>query len=104
MLKFWKKKPPAADQATPPAPAPAVADAAATAPAPPLDEAAIDAIAGGGTDIAGADAYADDAGGAFSDGDPADAAAAADEDEAPARRSWRDRLAGSGFARGLASI
>jgi len=104
MLKFWKKKPPAADQATPPAPASVAADAAATAPAPPLDEAAIDAIAGGGTDIAGADAYADDAGGAFSDGDPADAAAAADEDEAPARRSWRDRLAGSGFARGLASI
>jgi fused signal recognition particle receptor len=100
MLKFWKKKPPAEDKAaaTPEAPAaePAVPPPAQT---PLAEAAAVEATGRGIADSAG-DHAAD---GAAASGDPADAAAQADDD-APARRGWRDRLAGSGFARGLASI
>ena len=77
MLKFWKKKPPDADKTA----APARADDAVAAPAPA--DAAIDAEP--------AAPFA---------AEPADGAPEA----IPARRSWRERLSGSGFARGLAAV
>jgi len=76
MLKFWKKKSPDADKAD----APAQADEAAPAPVESPAPAAVDATA---------------------------AAPAPDEiteELYPIRRSWRERLSGSGFARGLASV
>ena len=77
MLKFWKKKPPDADKAAAPMRTDDTVPALAEAPA----AAAIDAEA------------------------PLAAEPADDAPEAiPARRSWRERLSGSGFARGLASI
>jgi fused signal recognition particle receptor len=76
MLKFWKKKPPDADKAD--AQAEAHADETTLAPVEsPVDAAATPSVP-----------------------DVDDAAAEAP----PTRRSWRERLSGSGFARGLASI
>jgi len=74
MLKFWKKKPPDADKTD------AQARADETLPAPiesPIEAAATASVP-----------------------DVDDSAAQAP----PARRSWRERLSGSGFARGLAAI
>ena len=74
MLKFWKKKPPDADKAD----APTRTDE--TPPAPiesPVEAATVAPVP-----------------------DVDDSAAEAP----PTRRSWRERLSGSGFARGLASI
>jgi len=77
MLKFWKKKPPDADKAAAPTRTDDTVPALAEAPA----AAAIDAEA------------------------PPAAEPADDAPEAiQARRSWRERLSGSGFARGLSSI
>jgi len=79
MLKFWKKKkdaaPPAADEAAPATPA-------------PLEEAATEAA----TDIA-----QDPSGDTIVDAPEAPSAPAP-------KRSWRERLAGSGFARGLGAL
>ena len=93
MLKFWKKKPtettseqPADQGQTPPVDA-HVADAAAQDTASPvLDEAR--------AELAPAEpAVVDEA--------PPPAAV---PEPAPAKRSWRERLAGSGFAKGLSSL
>ena len=94
MLKFWKKKPaPAATRpgepaaaAPDPAPGAPVADAAAMAPLP-LEEAPFETEAVPPSTPATIDMLEQDIAAA-----------------APARRSWRERLAGSGFARGLASV
>jgi fused signal recognition particle receptor len=93
MLKFWKKKPaettseqPADPVQTPPADD-HVADAAAQDTASPvLDEAR--------AELAPAEP-------AVVDEPPPPAAV---PEPAPARRSWRERLAGSGFAKGLSSL
>jgi fused signal recognition particle receptor len=74
MLKFWKKKP--ADEASPP---PAEADQAL------VDEAAAGTLAA--QTIASAPPVV-----------------AEEASVAPAKRSWRERLSGSGFAKGLGSI
>ncbi|WP_395683546.1 signal recognition particle-docking protein FtsY [Dokdonella sp.] len=77
MLKFWKKKSPDAGTTD----AAHGADEAVRADLPAVDatEVAADVAADGAEDISGAAA-------------------------APAKRSWRERLSGSGFARGLAAI
>ncbi|HEU4663438.1 MAG TPA: signal recognition particle-docking protein FtsY [Dokdonella sp.] len=95
MLKFWKKKP-AEDKATPAVPAPQTPEEAAFAAPVQEHEAPAAPLADAGAS-AGAAA-------APPPSDPAEADAEAAEDDAPARRGWRDRLAGSGFARSLASI
>jgi fused signal recognition particle receptor len=85
MLKFWKKKP---APAAPPAPiaTPELADAH-----PVEAPVAAEVIAELTTDVAR---------------EPDGVAEAPVEDVAapPAKRSWRERLAGSGFARGLSSL
>ncbi len=85
MLKFWKKKPaPAATR--PGEPAAAAPDPAPDAPLP-LEEAPFETEAVPPSTPAAIDMLEQDIAAA-----------------APARRSWRERLAGSGFARGLASV
>ncbi|MCC6595616.1 MAG: signal recognition particle-docking protein FtsY [Rhodanobacteraceae bacterium] len=94
MLKFWNKKhAPAATRpgepaaaAPDPAPGAPVADAATVAPLP-LEEAPFETEAVPPSTPAAIDMLEQDIAAA-----------------APARRSWRERLAGSGFARGLASV
>ncbi|ANB17825.1 signal recognition particle-docking protein FtsY [Dokdonella koreensis] len=86
MLKFWKKKPPAEDVQ---AAVPAVADDAV----PPVEAPA-----------SPPDAPVDEAATEETEADLAASAAAASEAGAPARRSWRDRLAGSAFARNLGAL
>lgn len=83
MLKFWKKKPPVDEPRT------------EAAPPEPVDVAAIEApfVAEAITEIktvAPAEALAADE--------------AAEVSSAPVRRSWRERLSGSGFARGLSTL
>jgi fused signal recognition particle receptor len=81
MLKFWKKKAPVDDKAAPTS----NADNAAS---PPVDEQTlVPADVVDDTDVEGRDVEAGDA-----------------SEGAPTKRSWRERLSGSGFARGLASI
>ncbi|HEY0178453.1 MAG TPA: signal recognition particle-docking protein FtsY [Dokdonella sp.] len=84
MLKFWKKKPPA--ESEPPAPEPQPAAA-------PAEDVAADAAG-----VAAEAAHAP----------PLPPPAAEAEPQPPsttsAKRSWRDRLSGSGFARGLSSL
>ena len=92
MLKFWKKKtaPAAAPDAEKPAHEAPVE--AASTPAPAQDVAPV--------------ADVPPAAPAVVEAPQAQAAADAGDDEsaAPAKRSWRERLSGSGFARGLASL
>ncbi|WP_082582908.1 signal recognition particle-docking protein FtsY [Frateuria sp. Soil773] len=96
MLKFWKKKPAETTSEQPAATGPAATSEDPASPVPPVDGAAPGlnealaetptaepAQAGPGEPITGVP----------------------DDDEAaPARRGWRERLAGSGFARGLSSL
>ncbi|WNL47226.1 signal recognition particle-docking protein FtsY [Dyella sp. BiH032] len=94
MLKFWKKKP----AETPPpdaTPAPA-ADAPAAAMPHDADAASLDTPALGEV-LSEAPPPAEQ---------PAEEQPfeVPDADVAPARRSWRERLSGSGFARGLTSL
>ncbi len=77
MLKFWKKKPAEAVPATEPA----------------LRPAEPDALADGGESVPAK----------LESTDPVADAVEAPTAQAP-RRSWRERLAGSGFARGLAAV
>ncbi len=91
MLKFWKKKPPAG--APPESPPEAADDALQAHPEPqPLDsaEAAI-APSPPATDT-------------LDDGAAHAAPEAATSEPVAARRSWRERLSGSGFARGLSGL
>ena len=100
MLKFWKKKPPADAEAA--RVAPSEAAAAAIAGAAPID---VPMVTEPAAEIAAADAAAT---GPEVQADPAaaarDEAAIADATAPVARRSWRERLSGSGFARGLSSL
>jgi fused signal recognition particle receptor len=107
MLKFWKKKPAPASEDAATAAAPATeADASATAAVPVAD--GVDAEptmaeteVGGGAEIdAGPVAQA----GAESAAAADDLAAIARADAATPKRSWRERLGGSGFARSLSSL
>ncbi|HUD40401.1 MAG TPA: signal recognition particle-docking protein FtsY [Dokdonella sp.] len=98
MLKFWKKKP-AAD-----AP-PAAADSVAPSDDRPLDAAApaapVEPLAGHVEQVEPPSADTD----TDTDAMPSAAAAGAHDATAePARRSWRDRLAGSAFARSLGAL
>jgi fused signal recognition particle receptor len=93
MLKFWKKKPtettseqPANPVQVPPADGHVADTAALDSASPTLDEAR--------AELAPAEP-------AVVDEPPPPAAA---PEPAPARRSWRERLAGSGFAKGLSSL
>jgi fused signal recognition particle receptor len=93
MLKFWKKKPtettseqPADQVQVPPADGHVADTAALDSASPTLDEAR--------AELAPAEP-------AVVDEPPPPAAA---PEPAPARRSWRERLAGSGFAKGLSSL
>jgi fused signal recognition particle receptor len=86
MLKFWKKK--AATEAPQPEDAPA---------------AAADTEAAGLPDAPAADSIPAPADEAAAQLDTATDAASAHE-AAPGRRSWRERLSGSGFARGLSTL
>jgi fused signal recognition particle receptor len=95
MLKFWKKK----DAGTTPeqpadAPSAAAADGAAAAPQPaPATAAATDEPPVAAVQPATPAAEA-----------AAEAEATPGEPAAPSRRGWRERLSGSGFARGLSSL
>ena len=89
MLKFWKKKAPPTEQ--PDAPAPAE----------PADGQMIEASAVAETaagDVIEAAPETARAADTASDGAPLEAM------PAPAKRSWRERLSGSGFARGLSTL
>src|SRR5690242_12549665 len=92
MLKFWKKKPtettseqPAEQGQTPPGDAHAADATALDNASPVLDEARAELVPG-------EPAVVDE---------PPPATVA---EPAPAKRSWRERLAGSGFAKGLSSL
>jgi fused signal recognition particle receptor len=90
MLKFWKKKP--AEDATPPAPADereAIIEAttAETAASLTIATAPLDPL----PDETGTEAVSSD--------EPTTPA-----ESTPAKRSWRERLSGSGFARGLTTL
>jgi fused signal recognition particle receptor len=93
MLKFWKKKPPAGTARPDVAPA-ELGDAQ------PLEAPVTAELA---AEIAAETESAEPAGSAAAEAADADAAAEA-LPPAPARRSWRERLSGSGFARGLSSL
>ena len=96
MLKFWKKKP-AETPPQPPAAAPAPAEDAPAAAMPhDADAASLDTPALG-------EALSEAAPPAEQPGEeqPFEVPAA---EAAPAKRSWRERLSGSGFARGLSSL
>ena len=91
MLKFWKKKP-AETSSENPAAATAPADAVATDSADPvLSEAMAQVLSPAQTQ---ADSQPLDT----------DAAAPSAETSVAAKRSWRDRLSGNSFARGLATL
>ena len=91
MLKFWKKKP-AETTSEDPAAATAPADAVATDSADPvLSEAMAQVLSPAQTQ---ADSQPLDT----------DAAAPSAETSVAAKRSWRDRLSGNSFARGLATL
>ena len=97
MLKFWKKKP----AETPPGP-----PAATTTEAAPAEQLAHD------TDATSLDHAASALGEALAETPPPAAAPAEDDafertaiaEAAPTRRSWRERLSGSSFAKGLSSL
>jgi len=91
MLKFWKKKP-AETSSEDPAAATAPADAAATDSADPVLSEAMAQVP------LPAQAQAD------SEPLDTDAAAPSAETSVAAKRSWRDRLSGNSFARGLATL
>jgi len=92
MLKFWKKKTPVEEK--PAEIAPAEAFEAQLVDAPLAAESAIEISAEALVDDERLESGVED----FS------APAAATVTPAPARRSWRERLSGSGFARGLSSL
>ncbi|MET0225574.1 MAG: signal recognition particle-docking protein FtsY [Dokdonella sp.] len=92
MLKFWKKKKPTAE--TPEAVAPAEAIA------PPEDTEAQPVDAPLVAEAASESVFEPAAAEPVEDASPADIEAAA----MPAKRSWRERLSGSGFARGLSAL
>src|ERR1700744_1617046 len=96
MLKFWKKKPTeTAEEQRQDAPATA-ADAAAQDQIPALGEALAEAAPPEAAPAADeAIEYLPE---------PATPAPAAAETAAPGKRTWRERLAGSGFARGLSTL
>ena len=85
MLKFWKKKLPVEEQAE--RHPPIEIEVPATEPASPAAEIAVELAS-----VAASEALSIAP-------EPADSA-----DGVPARRSWRERLSGSGFARGLSSL
>ena len=97
MLKFWKKKP----AETPPG-----QPAAATTEAAPAEQLAHD------TDATSLDNAAFALGEALAETPPPPAALTEDDvfertaiaEAAPAKRSWRERLSGSSFAKGLTSL
>ena len=91
MLKFWKKKAPPTESADVIAPAEATDARAMPVPgvADPGCGVAADTIVESATEVA-ADAEPD--------------RIAPEAAAAPAKRSWRERLAGSGFARGLSTL
>ncbi|WP_266184001.1 signal recognition particle-docking protein FtsY [Dyella humicola] len=97
MLKFWKKKP---------AETPSGQPAAATTESAPAEQLAHD------TDAFSLDNTASTLGEALAETPPPAAAPAEDEaferaaiaEAAPAKRSWRERLSGSSFAKGLSSL
>jgi fused signal recognition particle receptor len=97
MLKFWKKKP----AETPPG-----QPAATTAEAAPTEQLAHD------TDAISLDNTASGLGEALAETPPPPTAPAEDEaferaaiaEAAPVKRSWRERLSGSSFAKGLSSL
>lgn len=111
MLKFWKKKP--AEDAPAPAVPAETAPGGAAAPAAPeataetaagadpvfADEARADAATTVAATAAGGDPSAATSGEAAAPPAPAPA-----DPPAPAKRSWRERLSGSGFARSLSSL
>jgi fused signal recognition particle receptor len=92
MLKFWKKKTPAEEK--PAEIAPAEAFEAQPVDAPLAAESAIEISAEAPVDDERLESGVEDL----------SAPAAATATPAPARRSWRERLSGSGFARGLSSL
>jgi len=93
MLKFWKKKPTETTSEQP----------AGQDQAPPGDAHAADAIA-----LDNADPVLDEARAELAPAEPAvvdePPPPAAVTEPAPAKRSWRERLAGSGFAKSLSSL
>jgi fused signal recognition particle receptor len=89
MLKFWKKKAPPTE--LPDAPAPAETADGRVIEASAVAEPAVGDVIEAAPETASA---ADTA----SDGAPLEAT------PAPAKRSWRERLSGSGFARGLSTL
>ena len=91
MLKFWKKKP-AETTSEDPAAATAPADAVATDSADPVLSEALAQV------LSPAQTQAD------SQPLDTDAAAPSAETSVAAKRSWRDRLSGNSFARGLATL
>ncbi|MDF4002586.1 signal recognition particle-docking protein FtsY [Luteibacter sp. PPL201] len=98
MLKFWKKKP--ADAAPAPEATPVEDDVRASAADPASTDAATgltEALA----ETAPAEPEVPELSGEF---DASAAAEAAAEASQPARRSWRERLSGSGFAKSLSSL
>ena len=98
MLKFWKKKP--AETPTPPPAEQAADEQAADAPAAAIPH---DADAGSLDNPALGEALSEAAPPAEPDTEehPFEVPAA---EAAPAKRSWRERLSGSSFARGLSSL
>lgn len=92
MLKFWKKKP--APGATPDAEKPAheAAEAAVAAPSAPDGAAIVEDVSASTPAVAAAPA------------EPSEDVPSDIESATPTKRSWRERLSGSGFARGLASL
>ncbi|MDF3982135.1 signal recognition particle-docking protein FtsY [Luteibacter sp. PPL554] len=98
MLKFWKKKP--VDAAPAPEATPVEDDGRASAADPASTDAATgltEALA----ETAPAEPEVPELSGEF---DASAAAEAAAEASQPARRSWRERLSGSGFAKSLSSL
>jgi fused signal recognition particle receptor len=95
MLKFWKKKPAGTTPEQP-------ADAPATLPAEGSDDASASSVPPPVAAPAGAAAPAP----VEAEPEPvvADAPAEPAAGPAPARRGWRERLSGSGFARGLGAL
>ena len=97
MLKFWKKKPTeTAEEQRQDAPANA-ADAAAQDPSPILGEALAEASPPEAAPAA-------DEAIEYVPEQATPAPTAADAPAEPGKRSWRERLSGSGFARGLSSL
>ena len=95
MLKFWKKKP--AETASEPPAAPTLADISASDRADAVTQEAIPKLAPPpGLPL--------DSGHLTTVNDQTSSGDTAAEPSAPAKRSWRDRLSGNAFSRGLTSL